>query len=114
MPSPPCPTERGSAAVEFVLVAPLVVAVCVGVLHLGAWAVAVTRAQRIAFDTAHDQAAGRSRSAATDIARRELPADALVTSRESAGAVEVEVRIPMRIMGWPVWAEARGRMPREP
>mgnify|MGYP000937179407 FL=1 len=103
---------------EFVLIAPLLVAVCVAVVHVGAWGLAVTRANRIAFDAARDQAYGVSRMQALDRARSRLPDGATVVTR-SAGwrarpAVEVEVRVPVRIMGWSTWASATSRMPREP
>lgn len=98
--------------------APLLVALCLAVIHVGAWALAVTRANRVAADAARDQAYGLSRATALHRARSRLPDGATIVAR-SAGwrarpAVEVEVRVPVRIMGWSAWATATSRVDREP
>lgn len=115
--------ERGSAAVDFTLVAPLVVLVCFGMVQLALWVVQRAEVHSTAFEAARAGAvATGSLADRLEVARR--------TAREANGpgvaaridvvagvrVMVVEVRVRMALLGWdlPMRSTVASHVPLEP
>lgn len=117
-------TDRGAAAIDFVLVAPLIVGLCCAVIHVGVWVVGLTQAHRMAFEVARQGilAPGGPRasvSAAREELVRRLPGEVDGSVRlSSAGGVSmvsVEIVVPLRVWDWdsPLEWTASAHLPME-
>lgn len=117
--------DRGAAAVDFVLVAPLLLGVCLAVVHVGMWVITMTHTHRLAFDAARAGIAAPGGPAQVAAAARSqlsgrLPDDATsqvrITETAGSAAVVVDVAVPLRVLDWRsgVSAEVRAELPLEP
>lgn len=118
-------SERGSAAVEFTLLAPLVIGLCLAVVQIGIWVVAMTDAHRVGAQAARQGAVTPGPASARIGAARaalatHLPAGGSggVRVEQVAGApmVVVEAAVPLRLAGWqtPVVGRVVAQVPVEP
>lgn len=117
--------DRGAAAIDFVLVTPMVVGLCFAVVHIGTWMISMTDAHRLAFEAARKGilTPGGPREAVT-AAQRELSrrladdGDGSVHLAASAGSavVVVQIAVPLRVLEWdsPVQGTASAHLPLEP
>lgn len=118
--------ERGSAAVDFTLVAPLVLLVCVAVVQLAIWVVERTEVRTAAFDAARAGAVTPGGLAGQLASARRAATDSTVVDGSGAqaridvfdGVRVVVVEIPVRttLLGWdlPVRSTVSGHVPLEP
>lgn len=103
---------------DFALVAPLVIGLCLAVVQIGMWVVSLAGAHRVAFAAARQAAATHSNDdhrvqVAREFLRRELPAGIYASARvgrERVGTqggsgdgdvVIVELGVPLRLWDWP-------------
>jgi hypothetical protein len=116
--------ERGASAVEFALVAPLLIGLLLGIAQVGLVVVYSTAVTDAARDVARAVSLGRlGTSEAADVLEAELdnllpdaslepgeePAEPTVVVSEEADAVVVDVTVPLRDLLWsPVIGEALG------
>lgn len=107
------------------LVAPLLLGLCVAVVHVGMWVITMTHTHRLAFDAARAGIVAPGGPAqVVAVARSQLsgrlPDDATsqvrVTTIAGSAAVVVDVVVPLRILDWGsgVSAEVRAELPLEP
>lgn len=120
------PRERGSAAVDFTLVAPLVLVVCIAVVQLAVWVVERTEVRATAFDAARAGAVTPGALAARlDVARRAAmrstdvdgsDARARIDVLDGVRVVVVEIPVRMTLLGWdlPMRSTVAGHVPLEP
>jgi hypothetical protein len=118
------PRERGSAVVDFALVVPLVLLVCVAVVQLSVWASQRATAHSLAFDAARAGAvapgsAGQRVVVARDAATATVPradVSARIDDLEGVRVVAVELPVRMALLGWdlPVRSTVVGHVPLEP
>lgn len=117
---------------DFALVAPMVIGLCLAVVQIGMWVVAMTTAHRVAFTAAREAAAtsgddARRVQVALDIIRRESPVGMLASARIDREAVDVggfgggdmvivELTVPLRLWDWqsPVRGSVSALVPVEP
>lgn len=105
---------------DFALVAPLVIGLCLAVVQIGMWVVSLAGAHRVAFAAARQAAATHSdddhrMQVAREVLRRELPAGIYASARVGrqrvgtqggsgdgdGDVVIVELGVPLRLWDWP-------------
>ena len=109
--------DRGSAVVDFVLLAPLVLILVCTIVQAGIWVVVMAEAHRVADTAARPGAvATKPERVATTRARSASPQDSSVSVAREESDLVVRISVPMKVMLWrtTITGTATGRMGLEP